>query len=150
MSPIPDDEPHYSGASPLDGGSNPASLGGDSSKFSPSGLEIGLIVGVVSLAVISLVWLFFWRSRRNRTAKQIRTCPATTTRGQDEELADASGLRIPTPTYKDDRASSADNDKASSIEQPPRYHRHPMANESQWPHSHHANHIEQRHLPTHI
>ncbi|KAI1194662.1 hypothetical protein F5X97DRAFT_327346 [Nemania serpens] len=150
MAPIPDDIPHYSGASPLDGGGNPASLGGGSSKFSPSGLEIGLIVGVVSLALISLIWLFFWRSRRNRVAKQTRTSPATTTRGQDEELADASGLRIPTPVFKDDRASSADNDQASSIEQPPRYHRRPMANWSHWPQSTQANRVEEREMPAHI
>ncbi|KAI1181662.1 hypothetical protein F5B17DRAFT_444842 [Nemania serpens] len=151
MSPIPDDIPHYSGASPLDGGSNPASLGGGSSKSSPSALEIGLIVGVVSLAVVSLVWLFFWRSRRNRVAKQTSLSSATTAQGQDEELADASGMRIPTPISKDDRASSADiNDQASSIEQPPRYHGRPVANWSHWPHSPPAKHVEEREIPAHI
>ncbi|KAI0867462.1 hypothetical protein GGS24DRAFT_507801 [Hypoxylon argillaceum] len=150
MAPIPEDLPHYSGASPFDGGGNPASLGGDGDKFSPSGLEIGLIVGVVSLAMISLIWLFFWRSRRNRTARQPRTSSAATTQVHDLELTDASGLRIPTPIHKDDRASSADNDDIHSIERPPRYHRHPMTNWSHWPQSPQTNHVEEREMPARV
>ncbi|KAI0449449.1 hypothetical protein F5B21DRAFT_494185 [Xylaria acuta] len=131
MAPVPDERPHYSGASPLDGGGDPVSLGGGDTKFSPSGLEIGLIVGIVSLAVVSLIWLFFWRSRRNRATRQARASSATAVRGHDEELIDTSGLRIPTPISKDDRASTADKDEVSSIERPPCSHRRPTMN---WPH----------------
>ncbi|KAH8159622.1 hypothetical protein CIB48_g8623 [Xylaria polymorpha] len=130
MAPVPQERPHYSGASPLDGGGDPVSLGGSDTKFSPSGLEIGLIVGIVSLAVVSLIWLFFWRSRRNR-AKQGRAPSATTSRGHDEELMDTSGLRIPTPISKDDRASTVDKDEVSSIDRPPCSHRRPTMN---WSH----------------
>ncbi len=131
MAPAPTDLPHYDGASPLDGGDNPASLGGGDTKFSLTGLEIGLIVGVLSLAIVSLVWLFFWRSRRNRTFRQPHAPSTTAARGHDEELTDASGLRIPTPISKDDRPSTADNDELSSIERPPRSQRRPMTN---WSH----------------
>ncbi|TRX90991.1 hypothetical protein FHL15_008196 [Xylaria flabelliformis] len=132
MAPVPDERPHYSGASPLDGGSDPVSLGGGGDeKFSPSGLEIGLIVGIVSLAVVSLIWLFFWRSRRNRVTKQERGSSVAGVRGQEEELMDTTGLRIPTPISKDDRASTADKDEASSIERPPCSHRRPTMN---WSH----------------
>ncbi|KAI0111092.1 hypothetical protein GGR51DRAFT_569172 [Nemania sp. FL0031] len=150
MAPIPDDVPHYSGASPLDGGGNPASLGGDGDEFSPSGLEIGLIVGVVSVAMLSLIWLFFWRSRRNRAARQTGAPSITATRGHDQELTDASGIRIPTPISKDDRASSAENDELPSIERPPRYHQHPMTNWSHWPQSAPVNRVEEREIPAHI
>ncbi|KAI0521632.1 hypothetical protein F5B22DRAFT_643807 [Xylaria bambusicola] len=131
MAPIPDDMPHYDGASPLDGGGNPASLGGGDAKFSLTGLEIGLIVGVVSLAVVSLVWLFFWRSRRNRPFRQPRTPSITTTHGHDAELIDTSGLRIPTPISKDDRASTVEKDEVASIDRPPRSQRRLMTN---WSH----------------
>ncbi|KAI1749253.1 hypothetical protein F4782DRAFT_533540 [Xylaria castorea] len=131
MAPVPDERPHYSGASPLDGGSDPVSLGGGNDKFSPSGLEIGLIVGIVSLAVVSLIWLFFWRSRRNRATRQARGSSAAAVRGHDEELVDTSGLRIPTPISKDDRASTADKDEVSSIERPPCSYGRPTMN---WPH----------------
>ncbi|KAI0438474.1 hypothetical protein F4803DRAFT_534950 [Xylaria telfairii] len=125
MAPVPQERPHYSGASPLDGGGDPVSLGGSDTKISPSGLEIGLIVGIVSLAVVSLVWLFFWRSRRNRI-KQERATSATAIRAHDEELMDT--MRIPTPISKDDRASTADKDEVSSIDRPPCSHRRPTMN----------------------
>ncbi|KAI1427365.1 hypothetical protein F5Y12DRAFT_792389 [Xylaria sp. FL1777] len=128
MAPIPDEMPHYDGASPLDGGDSPASLGGDDSKFSFTGLEIGLIVGVLSLAIVSLIWLFFWRSRRNRTFRQPRAPSTATARGHDQELTDASGLRIPNPVPKDDRASTVDNDEVSSIDRPSRSQRRPKMN----------------------
>ncbi|KAI0401600.1 hypothetical protein F4802DRAFT_618802 [Xylaria palmicola] len=150
MTPIPEDRPHYSGASPLDGGGDPASLGGSDTKFSPSGLEIGLIVGIVSLAVVSLIWLFFWRSRRNRAARQTRASSSTAVQSHDEELMDTSGLRIPTPISKDDRASTADKDEASSIERPPCSHRHPMMNWSHWPQSHQGNRGEEVEIPTRV
>ncbi|KAI1362452.1 hypothetical protein F5Y08DRAFT_341674 [Xylaria arbuscula] len=130
MAPIPEDMPHYDGASPLDGGSNPASLGGGDTKVSLNGLEIGLIVGVVTIAMISLVWLFFWRSRRNRHFREPRTASVAASRGHEAELIDTSGLRIPTPIPKDDRYS-ADKDEASSIDRPPRSQHRQVTN---WPH----------------
>ncbi|GAW15600.1 hypothetical protein ANO14919_050150 [Xylariales sp. No.14919] len=147
MAPTPNDMPHYGGASPLDGGGNPASLGEGDAKFSLTGLEIGLIVGVLSLALISLIWLFFWRSRRNNTFRQPRAPSSATARGYDEELTDASGLRIPTPITKDDRASTADNDEFSSIEHPPRSHRRPVMNWSHWSQSSQVNRVEEREIP---
>ncbi|KAI1171972.1 hypothetical protein F4777DRAFT_593288 [Nemania sp. FL0916] len=135
MAPVPDDVPHYDGASPLDGGDNPVTLGGSDTKYSPSRLEIGVIVGVVSLAVVSLIWLFFWRSRRSCTSRETRASSATATLNHGQELTDAGGLRAPTPIHKDDRASSADNDESHSAERPPRYHLRPAANRSHWPYS---------------
>ncbi|GAP91325.1 hypothetical protein SAMD00023353_6000480 [Rosellinia necatrix] len=147
MPPTPEDLPHYNGASPLDGGSNPASLGGGATKFSPSGLEIGLIVGVVSIAIVSLIWLFFWRSRRNRAARHERTSPVAAPSGHDEELTGMRSMRIPTPITKDDRASTADNDEVSSIERPPRYHGRPTMNWSHWSQSPQTNNVEQGEAP---
>ncbi|KAI3326983.1 hypothetical protein HD806DRAFT_531578 [Xylariaceae sp. AK1471] len=149
MAPVPDEEFHYGGASPLDGGTNPASLGGSGGKFSPTGLEIGLIVGVVALVIVSLIWLFFWRSRRNRMNKQPRSPSSAAAEGNGEELTDASGLRIPIPLPKDDRASTADNDEVSSIERPPRSHRRPMVNWSHRPQSPHLNR-ENHEMPTRV
>ncbi|KAI0975599.1 hypothetical protein F4678DRAFT_275241 [Xylaria arbuscula] len=131
MAPVPTDSPHYDGGSPLDGGNNPADLGGSDTKFSLTGLEIGLIVGVVSLAIVSLVWLFFWRSRRNRNFRQPHASSITANHGHDAELIDASGVRIPTPIPKEDPACTADNDECSSIDRPSRSHRRPVTN---WPH----------------
>ncbi|KAJ2995026.1 hypothetical protein NUW58_g1387 [Xylaria curta] len=150
MAPVPDERPHYSGASPLDGGSDPSSLGGNDTRFSPSGLEIGLIVGIVSLAAVSLVWLFFWRSRRNRAARHNRAPSATGVQGYDEELTDASGLRIPTPITKDERASTADKDEVSSIERPPCSHHRPMMNWSHWPQAPQVNRAEEREMPARV
>ncbi|KAI1827670.1 hypothetical protein F4861DRAFT_535876 [Xylaria intraflava] len=118
---VPDDPsaPHYSGASPLDGGSSPSSLGGGDTKFSPSGLEIGLIVGVAALVLISLIWVFFWRSRRHQANKQTQSPSAVPAlQANDAELTDASGQRSSDSAPKDDRASTADNDEVASIEQP--------------------------------
>jgi hypothetical protein len=140
MAPVPDDNYHYGGASPLDGGPNPAGLGGSGGNFSPTGLEIGVIVGVVALVIVSLIWLFFWRARRNRMDKQPRSQSAAAAEGYEEELTDASGVRIPAPLPKDDRASTADKDEASSIERPPRSHRRPMVNWSHRPESPQFNH----------
>ncbi|TGJ82745.1 hypothetical protein E0Z10_g6019 [Xylaria hypoxylon] len=150
MAPFPDDMPHYNGASPLDGGGNPASLGGGDTKFSLTGLEIGLIVGVLSLAIVSLIWLFFWRSRRTRTFRQPRAASSATARGHDEELTDASGLRIPTPITKDDRASTADNDEFSSVERPSRSHRRPAMNWSHWSQSPQVSRVEEHEIPARI
>lgn len=126
MAPIPD-EPHYNGASPLDGGPNPATLGGGNGNYSPSALEIGIIVGVISVALLSVFWLFYWRSRRNR-ARQAQTPASNDNHEPGEELADVSGLRNPAPISKDGRPSTADNDDISSIERPPQYHSRPIAN----------------------
>ncbi|KAI0808828.1 hypothetical protein GGR55DRAFT_186909 [Xylaria sp. FL0064] len=128
MAPVPTDIPHYDDASPLDGGDNPSTLGRGDAKSSPTGLEIGLIVGVLGVAIISLVWLFFWRIRRNRTFRQARAPSTAAIRGHDAELTNASGLRIPTPISKGDRASTADNDEASSIDRPSRPQRRPVTN----------------------
>ncbi|KAI0425682.1 hypothetical protein F5Y09DRAFT_346456 [Xylaria sp. FL1042] len=132
MVPFPTDVPHYDDGSPLDGGDNPSTLGGSGdAKTSLTGLEIGLIVGVLSIAIISLVWLFFWRTRKNRTFREARVPSTAATRGHDAELTDASGLRIPTPISKDERASTADNDEVSSIDRPTRPQHRPVMN---WPH----------------
>ncbi|KAI0187258.1 hypothetical protein F4808DRAFT_466294 [Astrocystis sublimbata] len=117
MAPAPDERPHYSGASPLDGGGDPTSLGGNDAKLSPSGLEIGLIVGILSLAIVSLIWLFFWRSRRNR-ARQTQAISAAADPDRDQELTETAHPRIPTPISKDDRISTGDKDEATSVDPP--------------------------------
>ncbi|KAI1433272.1 hypothetical protein GGR50DRAFT_696273 [Xylaria sp. CBS 124048] len=151
MPPAPDESPHYSGASPLDGGSSPVVLAGTGAKFSPSDLEIGLIVGLVSIVVISLVWLFCWRARRNQANRQTQSSSEDPTLGDNEaELTDASGQRIPTPLPKDDRASTADNDEASSIERPPRSHRRPMMNWTHWPQPSVENRVEEHEMATRV
>ncbi|KAI2627211.1 hypothetical protein GGS21DRAFT_545845 [Xylaria nigripes] len=152
MAPVSEEPPHYSGASPLDGGSSPTSLGGSGTetKYKPSALEIGLIVGVVSLVLISLVWLFFWRARRNQANRPTQTSPvAPTLEGNETGLTDASGQPIPVPLAKDDRASTAENDETSSIERPPRSHRRPMMNWNHWPQpSSQENRVEEHELST--
>jgi hypothetical protein len=130
--PAPEDRGHYDGASPLDGGPSPSTLGGGPTRFKPSAAEIGIIVSVIVVAIGTLVWIFFWRSRRARQNKQAHPPTAAPARGYEQELTDASGLRIPTPLPKDDRASTAEIDDVSSIERPPRSHRRPVVN---WPRS---------------
>ncbi|KAI1106036.1 hypothetical protein F4804DRAFT_349366 [Jackrogersella minutella] len=124
MAPLPDNG-HYDAAAPLDGGASPAMLGGGDKHFSPTGLEIGVIVGVVSLVLITLVGLFVWRSRKNRDDKltdpassvpasaPYEELPSPTSRAHEEREANE-----PTPPPKDDHASAIKNDDMSSIEQP--------------------------------
>ncbi|KAI0476018.1 hypothetical protein GGR56DRAFT_447289 [Xylariaceae sp. FL0804] len=76
--PTPTENP-YQGGSPLDGGSDPSDLAGNSGHFSLKPLEIGLIVGLVVLVVASLVCLFIWRVRRTAHTA------ATTTTGAKED-----------------------------------------------------------------
>ncbi|KAI0393413.1 hypothetical protein F5Y17DRAFT_311850 [Xylariaceae sp. FL0594] len=126
--PLPSDGGHYDGASPLDGGPSPSTLGGSSTKFKPSAAEIGIIVSVIVIVLGTLAWIFFWRARRARLNRQANENPASPAHGYEQELTDASGLRIPTPLPKDDRASTAEIDDVSSIERPPRSQRRPTVN----------------------
>ncbi|KAI1263779.1 hypothetical protein F5Y18DRAFT_392682 [Xylariaceae sp. FL1019] len=115
MAPLPDSSDgvpdHYDGGSPLDGGANPSSLGNSGAHFKPSALEIGLIVGVVSLIVISVIWLFCWRSRRNRVRKNTGSGSANGV--YEQELTDVDHPELHLAAPKDDQASTCDNDETS-------------------------------------
>ncbi|KAI8627949.1 hypothetical protein F5Y19DRAFT_477122 [Xylariaceae sp. FL1651] len=150
MAPVPDDGNHYDGGSPLDGGNSPSTLAGGNTNPSPTPLEIGLIVGVVSLVIVSVIWLFFWRSRRIRASKNARTEPTATATGYEEELRDANDLRIPLPLPKDDRASIGENDEVSSIKPPCRSHRRPMMNWTHSPQSSQAHQVEEHEMPSRV
>ncbi|KAI1454332.1 hypothetical protein F4805DRAFT_327504 [Annulohypoxylon moriforme] len=126
MAPLPDNNPddHYDAGAPLDGGASPAVLGNGDRHFSPTGLEIGVIVGVVSLVILTVVFLFVWRSRKNRDAKATDAASSVPAAGPYEELpspgAAARARREtsePIPPPKDDHANIKSDDK-SSIEQP--------------------------------
>ncbi|KAI0883694.1 uncharacterized protein GGS22DRAFT_24584 [Annulohypoxylon maeteangense] len=127
MAPLPDNNPddHYDAGAPLDGGASPAVLGNGDKHFSPTGLEIGVIVGVVSLVIITVVFLFVWRSRKNRDVKITDAASSVPAAGPYEELPSPSAAArarretnelIPPP--KDDHASTIKNDDKSSLEQP--------------------------------
>ncbi|KAI0154226.1 hypothetical protein GGR57DRAFT_502812 [Xylariaceae sp. FL1272] len=115
MSPFPDGSgnvpDHYDGGSPLDGGANPSSLGNSGGPFKPSALEIGLIVGVVTLIVLSVIWLFFWRARRNRANKNPGS--GATNGVYEQELNDVDHAAVHLAAPKDDQASTCDNDEMS-------------------------------------
>ncbi|KAL7621136.1 hypothetical protein AAE478_008452 [Parahypoxylon ruwenzoriense] len=123
MAPTPDDDKnHYDAGAPLDGGSSPAILAGDDKNYSPTGLEVGVITGVVVLVILTVVGIFIWRSRKNRAAKNAETAssmsPTTTT---EEIIHQPFGTREayePLPPPKDDFASTVENDDLSSIERP--------------------------------
>ncbi|KAI1810705.1 hypothetical protein GGS20DRAFT_162345 [Poronia punctata] len=139
MAPVPTpDGGHYSGASPLDGGPNPSTLGGGSTRYRPTPAEIGVIVAVVVVVIGVLIWIFFWRARKARQNGQTQSTAAA--QGYDQELTDASGLHISAPLQKEDRASTADNDDVSTIERPPRSHLRPTANWAQRAESPQFNH----------
>ncbi|KAI1392369.1 uncharacterized protein F4822DRAFT_441371 [Hypoxylon trugodes] len=127
MAPIPDDtanpNDHYDAAPPLDGGASPAELGGSSKHFAPSGLEIGVITGVVLLVVLTVVGIFVWRSRKNRDVKNIdsgSSAIATTIPEGASPLTDSHREHFePMPPPKDDAAGATiKNDDLSSIEHP--------------------------------
>ncbi|KAI1335298.1 hypothetical protein F5Y15DRAFT_428324 [Xylariaceae sp. FL0016] len=146
MAPLPDDDDnHYQGGAPLDGGSSPSDLAGSSSKFSPTALEIGIIVGVVALVIMSIIWLFVWRSRRSRAAKNAET-PAPTA-GNNEELNNMNRPRILSLFVPNDEHSSIhdhdstpddkpDNksDDNPSVKKPEQSRRRPVKNWEYWIH----------------
>ncbi|KAI1779271.1 hypothetical protein F4818DRAFT_403921 [Hypoxylon cercidicola] len=87
MAPLPqsDDDNHYDAGAPLDGGASPAILAGSDKHFAPTGLEIGVIVAVVVIVVLSLFGLFYWRSRKNRAAQMTESASANNTAVPIEE-----------------------------------------------------------------
>ncbi|XDG07718.1 hypothetical protein ABKA04_007333 [Annulohypoxylon sp. FPYF3050] len=94
MAPLPDDsnpDDHYDAGAPLDGGASPAILGNGDKHFSPTGMEIGVIVGVVALVIITVVGLFVWRSRKNRDAKVTDAASSVPAAGPYEELPTPPG-----------------------------------------------------------
>ncbi|KAI2617160.1 hypothetical protein GGR54DRAFT_608470 [Hypoxylon sp. NC1633] len=120
MAPTPEDDDHYEGGAPLDGGASPADLSTGDKHFSPTGLEIGVITGVVALVIITLVGLFVWRSRKNRNAKG--TGPATAA-GEDANHSRTDAINIfetSTPPNNGrgrgrDRDGYRDGDRAATI-----------------------------------
>ncbi|KAI0602755.1 hypothetical protein F4775DRAFT_535537 [Biscogniauxia sp. FL1348] len=128
MAPLPDNEDnHYDGGSPLDGGGSPSTnLGGNSVNLPPSGMEIGVIVGVVSLVVISVVALFVWRSRKARAAKDVDALAATDAGHQGSSVGN-----LPVPP-KDRRSSTLANDKASELERQAHNRLHPVSDWDHW------------------
>lgn len=128
MAPLPDDsnpDDHYDAGAPLDGGASPAILGNGDKHFSPTGMEIGVIVGVVALVIITVVGLFVWRSRKNRDAKVTDAASSVPAAGPYEELPTPPGAvharreaGEPTPPPKDGHTITIKNDDKSSIEQP--------------------------------
>ncbi|KAI0012081.1 hypothetical protein F4779DRAFT_635137 [Xylariaceae sp. FL0662B] len=117
MAPTPEDDNHYEGGAPLDGGGSPASLAGGDQHNSPTGLEIGVITGVIVLVILTVVGIFIWRSRRIRAAKNAEAAyndpPA---RGAHSQPADFQESDEPVPPPKDDLASTVGNDDRSSLE----------------------------------
>ncbi|KAI1500649.1 hypothetical protein F5X99DRAFT_231712 [Biscogniauxia marginata] len=119
---------HYDGGSPLDGGGSPSTnLGGSSGSYAPTGLEIGVIVGVIALVIISIVVLFIWRTRRARAAKNLDA--SATDAGNDEDLVAIN------PT------GAAGNHKSSSTKRSSR--RHPVADWDHWSQPPPRNHAEE-------
>ena len=68
---MPSNEP-FSAAPPLDGAVDPNDLAGSPRAGSVSGLEIGVIVGVVIAVTLLLIAIFVWRARKNRKVEQDR------------------------------------------------------------------------------
>ncbi|OTA54657.1 hypothetical protein K449DRAFT_439262 [Hypoxylon sp. EC38] len=122
MAPLPDNpDGHYDAAVPLDGGMSPADLGGSSKHFSPTGLEIGVITGVVVLVVISVVGLFVWRSRKSRNAKNIDGSSADaagTVKEGSEQTVGVCVIENTSRRSKKDPTVNVKNDDLSSLEHP--------------------------------
>lgn len=69
---MPSNEP-FSAAPPLDGAGDPTDLAGSPrTGGSVSGLEVGIIVGVVIVVTLLLVTIFVWRARKNKKVEQDR------------------------------------------------------------------------------
>ncbi|KAI0138064.1 hypothetical protein F4776DRAFT_663199 [Hypoxylon sp. NC0597] len=123
MAPLPENpDGHYDAAVPLDGGVSPADLGGGSKHNSPTGLEIGVITGVVVLVIISVVGLFVWRSRKNSNAKVMDAASATDAAGTVKEGSDQTvgvcGIDNTSRRSKNDPTATVKNDDMSSLEHP--------------------------------
>ncbi|KAI1402628.1 hypothetical protein F4819DRAFT_273645 [Hypoxylon fuscum] len=129
MAPIPDgDDNHYDAGAPLDGGSSPAVLAGSDKHYSPTGLEIGVITGVVVLVILTVIGLFVWRSRKNRAAKDGETGAGPYTEaGSVTTGEEARAQRTSTHDTRDPQtppkdgftfASTVKNDDLSSLEHP--------------------------------
>ncbi|KAI1408551.1 hypothetical protein F5Y13DRAFT_108166 [Hypoxylon sp. FL1857] len=116
MAPLPDNpDGHYDAAVPLDGGLSPADLGGGSKHFSPTGLEIGIITGVVVLVVISVVGLFVWRSRKNSDDKIVDAASADTTAAKEgsDRSAGTRDVNEGASRPKNDPTGAVNNDLSS-------------------------------------
>ncbi|CAJ2503709.1 Uu.00g111030.m01.CDS01 [Anthostomella pinea] len=147
MAPRPDRPPYEAGV-PLDGGGNTSNLAGSPSSFSPTGLEIGLIVGVITVVILSLLWLFVWRSRRIRAAKNAEAAAASTR--FDNDATDAQDSSAPAPLPKDDRTSTVDTDEVSSIERPPPSRRRPVVDWNHWVHPTQRNTVEEHEIANRV
>lgn len=102
---------HYDAGAPLDGGSDPSSKLGSSQEhaYSPTGLEIGVITGIVFLVIITVVGIFVWRSRRNRNAKNTEAAASADDPARPDDVSaqdtKTSSAHEPVPAPKDDRCS---------------------------------------------
>ncbi|ORY67663.1 uncharacterized protein BCR38DRAFT_483277 [Pseudomassariella vexata] len=120
----------YQGAPPFDGSSNPQQdLGQNPTAHIVTGTEIGIIVSVVFIVLLSVLGLFIWRARRNRAAagrgarsahERMETGASTTsfsghsrsattittvTAGEDVNGGRWAEQRLPVPPPKDERRS---------------------------------------------
>ncbi|KAH9889234.1 hypothetical protein F4778DRAFT_397623 [Xylariomycetidae sp. FL2044] len=141
---------HYGGGSPLDGGGNPGDLGGQKSKISTSALEIGLIVGVVCIVLITLVWLFIWRSRKNRAAKNAANAENAQDDDDGRNPFETNEIHEPVPLPKDEQASTIDKDESSSIERPLRSHKRPIAHWNHWINRAHRPDVEEHEIANRV
>lgn len=118
----------YTNGPPLDGGTGPGVLAGNGSENRTTSMEVGVIIGVVTAIVFTLIDIFAWRARRNKRARNNldSTAPGD---GQSSER-----IAHPSPLPKDDRDverfSTIEHDKILAFEPPPRAH--PVMNWRTW------------------
>ncbi|OTA98960.1 hypothetical protein M426DRAFT_16924 [Hypoxylon sp. CI-4A] len=118
MAPIPNDDDggHYDAAPPLDGGASPADLGEGDNHFSPTGLEIGVITGVVVIVILTVVGVFVWRSRKNRGVKVLDSGSSVAPTIPNAASPKPNGGRAvdnPIPPPKEDRSTFHNADISS-------------------------------------
>ncbi|KAI1076979.1 hypothetical protein F5B20DRAFT_583718 [Whalleya microplaca] len=131
-----DDDNHYNGAAPLDGGGSPASLAVGDQHSPPTGVEVGVITGAIIIVIITVVGIFVWRSRRIRRAKNAQSAYNDAPGGSSHpQPVDFQESDEPVPPPKDDLASTVGNDDRSSLERhaPPSRGR-AILNWSSWAH----------------
>ncbi|RYO76929.1 hypothetical protein DL766_010006 [Monosporascus sp. MC13-8B] len=113
-------QPRTSGAytmgPPLDGGAGPGVLAGNHPDVPATAVEIGIIIGVVLLIIITVVSMFVWRARRQKRAAVNQATAAPQMHRSSEDIVQ------PAPLPKDDRDaerfSTIDSDKFPSVRQP--------------------------------
>ncbi|RYP24208.1 hypothetical protein DL765_000703 [Monosporascus sp. GIB2] len=113
-------QPRTSGAytmgPPLDGGTGPGVLAGNHPDVPATAVEIGIIIGVVLLIIITIISMFVWRARRQKRAAVNQATAAPQMHRSSEDIAQ------PPPLPKDvrdaERFSTIDSDKLPSVKQP--------------------------------